>query len=257
MASADVLAPSHRLHNVLDVLIVGGGPAGLSAALSLGRVLRSVALFDSKQYRNAPSSQAHNLPLHDGENPADIRRRMKEEIQQKYKTITFVEAGASTASEVDGIFHIVDTSGTTWKGRKLILATGKQDILPDIPGFKESWGKGMWVTSSSIKGARLMTIQSSLPILPVLRGGGCRYIPDRLSDRKRYIRRHHPGIRLLHATPLPLHTATDDPAQRSRHRAYSWKTRGDCPVARIPNRRATDRQLRVRGTNGADDGQIL
>ncbi|RSL88995.1 hypothetical protein CEP52_015031 [Fusarium oligoseptatum] len=143
MASSRPLQGPDPLRNVFDVLILGAGPAGLSAALSLGRVMRSVVVFDSHQYRNEASDHVHTLPLHDDENPAVVRANMKQEIVKKYRTITFTETAAMTVKEEAGVFEVMDQSEKLWKGRKLILTTGCHDILPDIPGFKQGWGKTM------------------------------------------------------------------------------------------------------------------
>ncbi|VUC35349.1 unnamed protein product [Clonostachys rosea] len=143
MSSTPTRPEPDTLRNTLDALIIGGGPAGLASALALGRVLRSAAFFDSRQYRNETSDHAHTIPMHDGESPASVRNRMRSEIETKYKTITFVDSKVETARKNDAVFEVVDDHGKVWKGRKLILATGSQDILPDIPGFKEAWGKGI------------------------------------------------------------------------------------------------------------------
>ncbi|KAI0631670.1 thioredoxin reductase glit [Trametes polyzona] len=130
---------------VVDVLIVGAGPAGLGAALSLGRLLRTAVVFDSQEYRNAATEHAHNVPTHDHKPPAAIRGAMKEELLGKYKTVSFVDASVLRVreAEADGKkrFELDDSAGRTWTGRKLVLATGSRDVLPDIPGYKEAWGK--------------------------------------------------------------------------------------------------------------------
>ncbi|KAI0629068.1 FAD-dependent pyridine nucleotide-disulfide oxidoreductase-like protein [Trametes polyzona] len=132
------------LDGVVDVLIVGAGPAGLSAALSLGRLLRTAVVFDSKEYRNAPTSHAHNVPTHDHKPPAAIRGAMKEELLGRYKTISFVDAAIVRVREAGKKFEADDSTGKTWTGKKIILATGSRDILPDIPGYKEAWGKAIY-----------------------------------------------------------------------------------------------------------------
>lgn len=126
-----------------DALIIGGGPAGLSAALALGRTRRTAVIFDSGEYRNAMSAHAHTIPTHDHEDPAVIRGEMAAELQEKYKTVEFSNVAAGLIREVDGIFELVDAKGKLWKGRKVVLAVGSRDILLDIPGYKESWGKSM------------------------------------------------------------------------------------------------------------------
>lgn len=135
---------------MLDVLIIGGGPAGLSAALALGRTRRTAVVFDSGEYRNAISTHAHTIPTHDHKDPAVIRSEMVAELQEKYKTIEFSNTAAGLIrevdGEVDGVFEIVDANGRLWKGRKVILAVGSRDRLLDIPGYKEAWGKSMWVS---------------------------------------------------------------------------------------------------------------
>ncbi|KAF4969045.1 hypothetical protein FSARC_3699 [Fusarium sarcochroum] len=143
-APVGITMEAHYLRNVLDVLIIGGGPAGLSAALSLGRVLRSVALFDSSEYRNFATSHAHTIPTHDHKNLAVIRNEMAAEIKAKYKTVLFTSTAARSVRDTNTVFEVEDATGRCWKGRKLILATGSRDLLPDIPGYKEAWGKDIF-----------------------------------------------------------------------------------------------------------------
>ncbi|CAI0643318.1 unnamed protein product [Colletotrichum noveboracense] len=141
MASDSSMA-THVLRNVLDICIIGAGPAGLSAALSLGRVLRSAVVFESGDWK------AHNVSrigrAHDQDNQSLIRNGLKAEVQRKYKTIMFAKTGARTVREAGPVFEVEDENGRCWKSRKVILATGTRDVLPDIAGYKECWGKGIF-----------------------------------------------------------------------------------------------------------------
>ncbi|KAF9871122.1 hypothetical protein CkaCkLH20_11291 [Colletotrichum karsti] len=141
MASMDPMSP-HILRNVIDVCIVGAGPAGLSAALTLGRVVRSVVVLDTGVHRYGALSEAH-LPG-DNDEAALIRSGMRAEVQRKYKTITFAKAGAKNIRKIGPIFEVEDDTGRLWKGRKVILATGCKTVAPSIPGYTESWGRGIF-----------------------------------------------------------------------------------------------------------------
>jgi thioredoxin reductase len=135
---------------ILDTLIIGGGPAGLSAALALGRVKRSAVVFDSGVYRNEGVQAMHTVLGNDGTNPFSFRGTSRAQIEAKYDSIQFSN---STVLEVarakldpdryDG-FSATLEGGKTYFGRKLIIATGSADILPtDIPGYKENWPSHM------------------------------------------------------------------------------------------------------------------
>ncbi|KAF0322364.1 thioredoxin reductase [Colletotrichum asianum] len=141
MASDSTMAP-HVLRNVLDVCIIGAGPAGLSAALSLGRVLRSAVVFDSGDWKAQNISRIGGA--HDQDDPSLIRNGLKAELKRKYKTIMFAKTGARTVCQAGPVFEVEDENGRTWKSRKVILATGTRDVLPDIAGYKECWGKGIF-----------------------------------------------------------------------------------------------------------------
>ncbi|KAJ5471183.1 FAD-dependent pyridine nucleotide-disulfide oxidoreductase [Penicillium desertorum] len=130
---------------VFDALIVGGGPAGLSAALALARVQRTALVFDSGHYRNLGVSAMHTVLSRDGIPPTEFRQIARGQIEEKYPRIQFSSAQVSQASQTDigdGYmgYQVTDTDETIYKGRKLILATGSEDLLPtNIDGYRENW----------------------------------------------------------------------------------------------------------------------
>ncbi|GLB01064.1 hypothetical protein AtubIFM57143_010441 [Aspergillus tubingensis] len=131
-----------------DALIIGGGPAGLAAAMSLGRACCKTALFDSQVYRNGGVTMMHNVLRHDGEKPEFYRATAVEEIMDKYDTVSFIDTHITTARHVEEypkrpFFELKDERGNTWLGRKLVLATGTEDVLPPVKGYKELWGRGI------------------------------------------------------------------------------------------------------------------
>ena len=127
--------------NVVDALIVGAGPAGLSAALGLCRQRRSAVLFDSGAYRNAITPHMHNFPTWDHQAPADFREKaLAELIHGRYRTTEYVRERVESIEQNEaGMFCALDSAGKEWQGRKLLIATGITDVMPDIPGFKETW----------------------------------------------------------------------------------------------------------------------
>jgi thioredoxin reductase len=124
-----------------DVIVIGGGPAGLQSALTLGRMHRDVLLLDSGEYRNATVEHAHNYATHDGIAPAEFRRLARADIAT-YDTVEVREERAERVEpDGDGGGFAVHVGGTTERAAALVLATGVRDALPDIPGLAEAWGK--------------------------------------------------------------------------------------------------------------------
>ncbi|MEA2604670.1 MAG: hypothetical protein QOF89_5662 [Acidobacteriota bacterium] len=125
------------------VLIVGGGPAGLSAALVLGRARRRVLVLDSGQPRNAPSSAAHSVFTRDGTPPRELLRFGREDLRP-YDGVEIRDAEVTdVVREEDGGFSAVLADGSRLRGRKLLLATGMREKLPAIEGMQELWGTGV------------------------------------------------------------------------------------------------------------------
>jgi len=122
-----------------DVIIIGGSYAGLSAAMSLGRSLRSVLIIDSGNPCNKQTPHSHNFLTQDGKAPFEIMTVAKQQVQQ-YKTVHFQNDLAISSSKTDVGFEIVTASGKSFVGKKLIFATGIKDIMPNIKGFSECWG---------------------------------------------------------------------------------------------------------------------
>jgi len=122
-----------------DVIVAGGGAAGLSAALMLGRARRRVLVIDAGKPRNRFATHMHGMLGHEGLDPAELLRRGRAEVAQyavdvRTGTVERVEAGESSISVVLG------DADETLTARALVVATGITDDLPAIPGLAERWG---------------------------------------------------------------------------------------------------------------------
>lgn len=124
---------------VFDALVVGGGVAGLAAALTLGRANRYAMLLDGGVPRNAPSKTIHNLLGHDGEDREAFYARAHAEISA-YEKLYHWDLNAVRIDPVENGFAAVLETGEEVLARTVIFATGIRDILPDAPGFVELWG---------------------------------------------------------------------------------------------------------------------
>ncbi|MEQ0559926.1 NAD(P)/FAD-dependent oxidoreductase [Amycolatopsis sp. NEAU-NG30] len=122
-------------HNDFDVLVVGGGAAGLSAALMLGRARRRVAVVDARAPRNAPASHMHGFLSRDGLPPSDLLKIGREELRGYG-----VELLEDSVTRLEPGFTARLASGRQLSARRVLVATGVHDDLPDIPGLRESWG---------------------------------------------------------------------------------------------------------------------
>jgi len=127
-----------------DVLIVGGGAAGLSAALVLSRARRSVVVIDAGHPRNAPAAHMHGFLGSDGLPPADLLAAGRREILGYGATLVPGTASAITRSEAGGgapRFEVTLEGGMAIAARRILVSTGLRDDVPDIPGLRERWGR--------------------------------------------------------------------------------------------------------------------
>ena len=120
-----------------DVVVVGGGAAGLSGAVALARSRRSVLVVDVGDPRNAPASHVHNFLTRDGTPPAELYAAARAEVIRYGGR---VETGRVTALSQDGDLFRVQIGHRTVTARRLLIATGLRDELPDVPGLAARWG---------------------------------------------------------------------------------------------------------------------
>jgi thioredoxin reductase len=132
---------------IVDAVVIGGGAAGLNGALMLARSRRSVVVIDSGTPRNAPAEGVHGLLGADGIPPAELLRRGREEVDRYGGRVVAGEvtsaAPAAPAAGGDPRFTITLADGRTVQSRRVLVATGLQDVLPDIPGLAPHWGHGV------------------------------------------------------------------------------------------------------------------
>lgn len=128
---------------MFDVIIVGAGPAGLSAALILGRCTRRVLVCDAGQPRNAVSRALHGFLTRDGIEPAELLRIGREQLLP-YTTVELRNDEVTAARKVTGGFEITVKPDELIQSRKLLLATGVVDDLPDIDGLQPLYGRSVF-----------------------------------------------------------------------------------------------------------------
>jgi len=128
---------------MLDVAIIGGGTAGLSAALVLGRMRRTVLIVDSGQPRNAVSPAAHGFFSRDGIAPSELLQIGREQLAP-YDTVELRNGSVVDVERNDDGFELTLSDGTKYHARKLMFATGVQDQLPQVDGLEVFWGTSVF-----------------------------------------------------------------------------------------------------------------
>ncbi|KKB61441.1 hypothetical protein WM40_23065 [Robbsia andropogonis] len=123
-----------------DVTIIGGGYAGIAAALQLARAHCRVLVFDAGRPRDRFSTTSHDFIGLDERPAATLAAAAKARLL-RYPNVEWIGASATYAYAKDELFVVVDTSTTEYRTRRLILASGRVDALPKLPGLAERWGK--------------------------------------------------------------------------------------------------------------------
>lgn len=125
-------------HDIHDVAVIGGGPAGLGGALVLARSRRSVVVVDGGEPRNGPASAVHAFLTRDGTPPAELRAIGRAEVERYGARL--VDDIAVTAERRDDSFVVTLAGGGALRARRLLVTTGLVDELPDVPGVRDLWG---------------------------------------------------------------------------------------------------------------------
>lgn len=126
----------------VDVLIAGGGPAGLSAALVLGRACKTVSLCDAGERRNAKAEHVHGFVTRDGIPPAEFRSIARAQLEP-YGVSMRAEAVTAISGSA-GDFVVTFGDGSSVGARRVLLALGVRDEPLDLPGMREAWGRSVF-----------------------------------------------------------------------------------------------------------------
>jgi thioredoxin reductase len=131
---------SDQVRDAYDVVVIGGGAAGLNGALQLARSRRSVLVVDAGQPRNRPAAAVHGLLGHDGRPPAELLARGRAEVRAYGGDVVAGEVTAVGGELVQG-FMVTLGDGRVVQARRLLVTSGLVDNLPDITGLRERWGR--------------------------------------------------------------------------------------------------------------------
>lgn len=125
-----------------DVIIIGGSCSGLAAGMALGRALQKVLIIDGGEPCNRYTPHSHNFITQDGKTPRAIAALARQQVEN-YSTVRFLNSRALGAERKDNLYCISTEAKTRVTAAKLIFATGIRDLMPQIPGFEECWGKSV------------------------------------------------------------------------------------------------------------------
>ncbi|MFE5317670.1 NAD(P)/FAD-dependent oxidoreductase [Paenibacillus sp. NPDC056579] len=195
------------MNPLVDVGIIGGGPAGLSAALVLVRARKSVIVIDEGRPRNRVTRESHGFLTRDGIQPGELRRIAKEQISA-YPGVQFVEDTAVSVTGSDGNFLIQTGRGEEYRCKKVLFASGMKDLPVEINGLSDVYGKSAFVCPYcdgwELRDRPLVVIvkgAKALHLAKMLSGWTDRYTvctngPDELTDEQREELKQH-GVPVL------------------------------------------------------------
>ncbi|HKL46310.1 MAG: NAD(P)/FAD-dependent oxidoreductase [Pseudomonadota bacterium] len=126
-----------------DVIVIGGGYAGMAATLQLVRARRSVMVIDAGLRRNRTASHSYGFLGQDGVDPAELARTARTQLEA-YPTLTWKVGEVATATGANDAFKITLAAGESFAARRLLFATGVADELPQVPGLAERWGQSVF-----------------------------------------------------------------------------------------------------------------
>jgi thioredoxin reductase len=139
MVAVEVVMVTGQREDAYDVVVIGGGAAGLNGALMLARARRRVLVVDAGAPRNAPAAAVHGLLGRDGMTPGELLERGRAEVR-RYGGQVAADEVASVARR-DGGFAVMLAGGRAVRARRLLVTTGLADELPDVPGLRDRWGR--------------------------------------------------------------------------------------------------------------------
>lgn len=126
-----------------DVIVIGGGYAGMAATLQLLRARRSVLVIDAGLRRNRTASHSYGFLGQDGIDPAELARTARTQLEA-YSTLNWHEGDVSHATGENDKFQVTLSTGEDFAGRRLLFATGVSDELPPVPGLVARWGRSVF-----------------------------------------------------------------------------------------------------------------
>ncbi len=128
---------------LFDCVIIGGGPAGLNAALVLGRARRNTLLLDNNNPRNAVTQESHGFITRDGIKPREFREIAHKEIA-KYPSVIYAKREVISVTKNNQMFEVVTSGNELYQSKTIIISTGLKDVLPEIENISDYYGRSLF-----------------------------------------------------------------------------------------------------------------